>query len=420
MPSAPSNEWLEAGIAAVKSGDKKTAHQLLLKAIETDERSDQAWLWLSAVVESDEERRICLENVLAIDPDSQLAKKGLASLGQSSSDPPDQRPMTAAIRKHSGSTLPAAEHYADPGQQAYSKFEAAAAPEDLQSRTFNDVWSTEEDICAYCAARVQEADQKCPQCGRSLIIQEYRYAATASLHVYWVFLFTLGLIMVFQALYQLRIEQRMLTAVMHVALAGALIVLVFGIYFRLLWAHLASISVLILALILSGANLLTSFDPGVLGLDAADPAFRGLATTFVARLGSVLKIVQVAIAGLSLFSAIFIVAPEFDRVKERAIARTTTGLHNAVDYHMVARRLMQEGKWASAVLHWQRAAALDRTRVEYQRYLAKAYIRLGFVERSVSVLQSARTLPMQDSIRSEIDRLLDGVQRQLARQKTRA
>ena len=38
-------------------------------------------MWLSGAVETDEERRICLENVLTINPDNVLARKGLLKLG---------------------------------------------------------------------------------------------------------------------------------------------------------------------------------------------------------------------------------------------------------------------------------------------------------------------------------------------------
>ena len=75
---------LRAGIAAARAGDKAEARRLLLQVVESDERSETAWLWLSGVVETDVDRRVCLENVLALNPQNELAQRGLAKLGVSS------------------------------------------------------------------------------------------------------------------------------------------------------------------------------------------------------------------------------------------------------------------------------------------------------------------------------------------------
>ena len=72
---------LRGAIAAVKAGDKVAGRRLLAEAIRDDPRNEAAWLWMSAVADSDEQRRACLERVLVINPDSQTARRGLASLG---------------------------------------------------------------------------------------------------------------------------------------------------------------------------------------------------------------------------------------------------------------------------------------------------------------------------------------------------
>lgn len=75
-------ELLQRGIAAAKAGRKEDAYQTLLRVTELDERNERAWLWLSGVVESFEDRRICLENVLAINPGNAHARAGLQWLDQ--------------------------------------------------------------------------------------------------------------------------------------------------------------------------------------------------------------------------------------------------------------------------------------------------------------------------------------------------
>ena len=73
------------GINAYKSGRKDEARALLLKATELDQYNEQAWLWLSGLMDTPADQRTCLENVLAINPDNERAKQGLSYLtGQTS------------------------------------------------------------------------------------------------------------------------------------------------------------------------------------------------------------------------------------------------------------------------------------------------------------------------------------------------
>ena len=73
---------LEEGITAAKAGQKERARQCLMQVVKADENNEQAWLWLSGVVESLEDKQVCLENVLAFNSDSGPAKKGLAWIAQ--------------------------------------------------------------------------------------------------------------------------------------------------------------------------------------------------------------------------------------------------------------------------------------------------------------------------------------------------
>lgn len=76
------NELLQMGIQAAKSNDVDAARQALKRVLEQDPRNETAWLWLSSVLETDEQRMVCLENVLAINPDHQAARRGLQALRQ--------------------------------------------------------------------------------------------------------------------------------------------------------------------------------------------------------------------------------------------------------------------------------------------------------------------------------------------------
>jgi hypothetical protein len=87
---------LKQAVVAAKAGRKAEARRLLETVLDADERNEQAWLWLSDVVESDEERIICLENVLTINPDNEMARKGLSALGAGVASSP-QSPTSAPV-----------------------------------------------------------------------------------------------------------------------------------------------------------------------------------------------------------------------------------------------------------------------------------------------------------------------------------
>lgn len=72
--------WLDEGIAAALGGEKKRACDLLLRVVNADEKVEEAWLWLSRVVDNPSDRLIALENVLALNPGNALAKAGVQRL----------------------------------------------------------------------------------------------------------------------------------------------------------------------------------------------------------------------------------------------------------------------------------------------------------------------------------------------------
>jgi hypothetical protein len=69
------NQLTQQGIVAFKAGDKDLAFALLKKALQENRNDVEAWLWLSGVVKSDQERLLCLQNALHIDPGNQHARR---------------------------------------------------------------------------------------------------------------------------------------------------------------------------------------------------------------------------------------------------------------------------------------------------------------------------------------------------------
>ena len=80
-------ELLKRGVVAAKAGRTEEARRALLQVTELDEQNEQAWLWLSGVTESFEDRRVCLENVLTINPNNSHAQSGLRWLDQHAPPP---------------------------------------------------------------------------------------------------------------------------------------------------------------------------------------------------------------------------------------------------------------------------------------------------------------------------------------------
>ena len=82
----PSSRFQQA-IEAINVGHTETGKRLLVGILKDDPRNELAWLWLSGVYTAPEQRRICLEHVLDINPKNAAAMRGLANLGSQPQSP---------------------------------------------------------------------------------------------------------------------------------------------------------------------------------------------------------------------------------------------------------------------------------------------------------------------------------------------
>lgn len=73
---------LQEAIALIKSGKKKEGGQMLAEIVKKDPRNINAWLWLSSCVNSDPQKIFCLNKVLEIDPNHNVARSALSKLQQ--------------------------------------------------------------------------------------------------------------------------------------------------------------------------------------------------------------------------------------------------------------------------------------------------------------------------------------------------
>lgn len=74
------SELTELGITTLRKGHKDAALRLLTEAVARDPLDAAAWLWLSGVIDDDDQRADCLRRVLSIEPDNAAARAGLEQI----------------------------------------------------------------------------------------------------------------------------------------------------------------------------------------------------------------------------------------------------------------------------------------------------------------------------------------------------
>ena len=80
-------QTLQLARKAIRQGDKATARKLLSQVVQSNPRSEVAWLWLSAIVDDPTQERDCLNQVLNINPDNEIATRHLERLDRTSATP---------------------------------------------------------------------------------------------------------------------------------------------------------------------------------------------------------------------------------------------------------------------------------------------------------------------------------------------
>jgi hypothetical protein len=78
---AESETILRLGIEAAREGNREEARNLFSLLTRQEPDNVQAWLWLAGVAEGPDQRRAALERVLELEPDNEMALKGLQAMG---------------------------------------------------------------------------------------------------------------------------------------------------------------------------------------------------------------------------------------------------------------------------------------------------------------------------------------------------
>jgi len=148
------DEKLAQGIAAAEAGRKREARTLLTEVVQADESLLEAWLWLSQVVDSLDDKAVCLENVLALDPNNEFAQTALARVKEDQEKffaptyaPGEEEPPPMIVRPIEPTPPITADYPDKPGE-------------------FEDPWR-----CPYCFESTEPKDTRCPHCRQNLIVK---------------------------------------------------------------------------------------------------------------------------------------------------------------------------------------------------------------------------------------------------------
>lgn len=90
------SQQLHQAISAIKIGNKQAGQKLLRQLLETDPNNETVWLWLAAAVDSDSEKVYCLNKVLELNPDNNLARQSITLLDVISTESVTE-PTTSSI-----------------------------------------------------------------------------------------------------------------------------------------------------------------------------------------------------------------------------------------------------------------------------------------------------------------------------------
>ena len=389
------SEWLRVGIAAAKAGRRAEAQELLMRVIETHKDNAQAWLWLSEVVDTDEDRLICLENVLTLDPDSARARAGLRWLQERGIGVESH--AVEIWKEELGEEQRKAEIVdtatsQTPGSQAKS---AAGQEPDLPLTP---------DGCVYCALPVSDSASRCSHCGGRLSTKQFtreeRSAPAYMLHAFWILLSGITLAEFFLIGYiwgkvdnvwdfirpylaylagpavtgDTRIEtfigpETLVQFVRYtnagLAFLGGLVAV--GLFLRVSRAHA-------LGLVLIALQLVLTISLFILG-------FLGYLTGAIRTLFIIL-----------LTSLMFQTIDDFSKKEHRERLEPDRHLLNDADYYTRGRVYERRGMWAKALLHWQRAVAMNPDRDTYHAAVARAYAQLGRYEKALTHIDKALRL----------------------------
>lgn len=307
-------------------------------------------------------------------------------------------------------------------QEGITAVPTAASITGYQSKeSYNDIWSKDVPMCGYCAYELADEASRCPNCHHELMTTYFRYPnPSPNLTVLWVLLLGVGQLLLLQIFYNILLQKNLYAAVGNGFVMITFFMLAVGVYFRQSWAHITAIYLLVAIILAAFLRWVVPADIVTLGLANYDPVIQDFVVPLATGLGGTIRVFLLTGAFLALFYAIFKAAPDFDRQSVRQVAALSKEPKMAADFNALAKEFARKGLWATAVLHWQRAAANAPQQLAYQESLGRAYAKLGFYERSLDIFQSAYARSGSAERRTAFLQLVQAVQAKMRHQAQQA
>jgi tetratricopeptide (TPR) repeat protein len=441
IPTGDMQDLVRAGIAAAKAGRRQEARDLLIRAVNLDERNVAGWLWLSSVVDSLDDREVCLENVLTLQPDHQAARLGLeyvrrqkaaqtapaasqetsGSVSSTSAETPDYAPAEPPAE----AMTPEPERVASFASPAGAILGRSAAPatEEIAPPAAEADDFEGDYRCPYCAAQTTPADKRCPQCGKALTIR-FRKRERASA---WLIL-----VLVFQGI----------NVVSRVAAFG---VILFAVpYFAQMFGQIATLQpslrlyssasplspgniaqlstylavITLVALLWSAAVFIALYVRWrpvyyyLLAVAALSLAL-GIVLLFLtwrAPLGAIGAI----ISGIVQFAVVLQLEDDFAYETRRLVLQLDPQATSGPALMSSAQYYAKQRMWANVVLHLRRALGRDPDNVEAHLGMATAYFNMQRYDQAAAALEKARRIAPETPRILIIERALAEARRQAA------
>jgi hypothetical protein len=152
---AEANEILQLGIEAARDGNREEARNLFTLLTKQDPQNIQAWLWLAGVSDNPKLRRDALERAIAIDPNNEMALRGLRALGADRPSIVDRG--RNAIRERTGSLLGRS---SQPAQRASQPAARPSRPAPVQTQQSTSSVFAEDELTAEFDAFSDEYDDE--------------------------------------------------------------------------------------------------------------------------------------------------------------------------------------------------------------------------------------------------------------------
>lgn len=435
MSDSELGAWLQEGIVAAKAGERAQARELLQRVVEADERNARAWLWLSGVVTTLEDREVCLENVLALEPDNARARQGLEWVREQMAATPQIEPESPLPRV-SG----------DEVRELERRLKV-----DFSDDTFDDPL-----LCVYCGQLTGETDRRCPHCRRSLYSAYFKRERATWLWVGWsvgvaeVF-FTLAMIVVLvvmvmsamtaaqvspqpiEALQLLGVYFNAPGALPAVARAVMLDVLPASVFFvrlgYVVWMsvtliglptrrrpfHLLYIGSLAIGAVVAywSANLNRE---AMAPVGSQTPLLGIMQAAIYELLGVYVKVSTLLALMFLLLKLLlaFAMDDDFTRVSERLWCKIDHTVRESHAAFVRAKAYMQRDMWTLAAMYLRKAISLQPAVFDYYVALAEAYARLQRYPAGLDMLDQADRLQPDSAAVAGLREILNGQMRQSA------